>query len=413
MTAVGPTVIVESLRGAETAAVGAWVRSGSAHEPGELAGITHLIEHLLLRRCGRRAPESIAELIDSVGGGVDAFTTRELCAVTAHVPAERFTEALELVLDALFRPRFLAAEVALERQVVAAEFEMVQDSPSEVAAERVLEAAWGDHPLARPVLGRREVVQRLRAADLARFHRRRFTADELLLVAVSPASEEELREHLRDLPVGAGRKQPFEPPRWRGSVLLDERGGLEQVYVNMALPGLPSRHEEVLTLAVLHQLLGAGNSSRLFREIRDRRGLAYDVGSSLYSTASAGVLEVTFSAPVRNTMACWDAVLEILDSVAAGRIADREVELARQAIASGIILGTEGPDSLMEAHAGEFLGRGRRFDAGRLRRELDEITPDRVRALCREIVRLDMLAAAVCGPGEGLRVPDQVARRVA
>ena len=115
----GPTLLVEAMPHAETVAVGGWVRGGSAHEAGEVAGITHLLEHLLLRRCGERTPEEISELIDSLGGAVDAFTTREACAVTAHVPAERFDEALELVLDALFRPGLRADEYreVAERQV--------------------------------------------------------------------------------------------------------------------------------------------------------------------------------------------------------------------------------------------------------------------------------------------------------
>src|SRR3989304_4203145 len=112
----GPTLLVEVMPHAETVAVGAWVRSGSAHETGEVAGITHLLEHLLLRRCGGRTPDEISELIDSLGGDVDAFTTREACAVTAHVPAERFDEALDLVLDAVFRPGLKADELELERR---------------------------------------------------------------------------------------------------------------------------------------------------------------------------------------------------------------------------------------------------------------------------------------------------------
>ena len=116
----GPTVFVHELPDAATAAVGAWMRIGSAHESVDLAGVTHLLEHLLLRRCGDRTPEGIAQLTDSLGGAVDAFTTREVCAVTAHVPAERFDEAFELVLDAVFRPRLLPDEVELERRVVAA-----------------------------------------------------------------------------------------------------------------------------------------------------------------------------------------------------------------------------------------------------------------------------------------------------
>jgi predicted Zn-dependent peptidase len=411
--ATGPTLLIETVPGAETAAVGAWVRSGSAHESGELAGITHLLEHLLLRRCGERTPEEIAELIDSLGGVVDAFTTREACAVTAHVPAERFDEALELVLDAVFRPSLRPDEVELERRVVAAEFDLIQDSPVEVAAEQALVACWGDHPLARPVLGRREVVDRLGAADLARFHRGHFGAENLLIVAVGPVDEARIRERVAVLPHVSGRLPGPKAPVWRSGVMVAERDGLEQLYANLVLPALPSDHPEVLTLGVLHQLLGGGAASRLFRELRDRLGLVYDVGTSVYATGVAGVLEVTFSAPARQAEACWDALLRVLEQVGAGEIGDDEVALARRSLVAGIVLGSEGTDALMEAHAGEYLARGRRFDAASVRRELEAVSPERVRALAAQVVRLEAIAGAVCGPRTGLHLPRALARRVA
>ncbi|MBZ5587071.1 MAG: insulinase family protein [Acidobacteriia bacterium] len=411
--AMSPTVFVHEMPGAATAAVGAWIRTGSAHEESEVAGITHLLEHLLLRRCGDRTPEEIAELIDSLGGVVDAFTTREVCAVTAHVPAERFDEALDLVLDAVFRPRLLCEEVEVERKVVAAEFDLIQDSPAEMVAERALEACWGDHPLARPVLGRREVVERFKASDLERFHRIRFTPANLLLVAVGPVDRGEITLRLGRYPSLATSAGTLTPPTWRAGVLVEERDGLEQLYANLVLPGLRADDPEIFTLGVLHQLLGGGASSRLFRELRDRLGLVYEVGSSVYATAVAGVLELTFSAPARQTEACWDAVFRVLGEVAGGRITDEEVDLARRALASGVVLGAEGSDALMEAHAGELLAHGQPFDGATTRRRLDEVTPDRVRALAARVIRLDAIAGAVCGPGAALRLPTVLSLRVA
>ncbi len=408
-----PTVFVHNLPGAATAAVGAWVRTGSAHEGAGEAGITHLLEHLLLRRCGDRTPEGIAELIDSLGGVVDAFTTREACAVTAHVPAERFDEALELVLDAVFRPRLVREEVELERRVVAAEFDLIQDSPAEVAAERALEACWGDHPLARPVLGRREVVERLTVPDLERYHCARFNTGNLLVVAVGPVDETAIARRLERCPGPASIPPPIAAPRWQAGVLAEERDGLEQLYANLVLPGLRADDPEAFTLGVLHQLLGGGASSRLFRELRDRLGLVYEVGTSVYAAAVAGVLEVTFSAPARQTEACWDAVFRVLGEVAAGRITDGEVELAQRALASGVVLGSEGSDSLMEAHAGELLAHGRPFDATTTRRKLAEVTPAQVRALAGRLIRLDAIAGAVCGPATALRLPAGLSLRVA
>lgn len=411
--ASGPTVVIDQEPGGATAALGVWLRRGSAHEPDALAGATHLIEHLELRRCGSRGPEDIAALIDALGGAVDAYTTRESCAVTAHVPTERWREALALLLDAVARPRFVAEDLETEKGVVAAEFEMVQDSPAEVAAELALEACWGKHPLARPVLGRREVVQRISAADLAAFHAASFTLDDLLVVGVGALDGEEIRAAVGALPLAHGAAPHLPQPTWRPAFRVEEREALEQVYVNIVFPALPLGHPDAVILAALEQLLGAGAASRLFRELRDRHGLVYEVDTSTYAASVAGVLEVTFSAPVAKSGACWATVLRVLEEVGEGRIADREVALAREALSAGVVLGAEGSDALLEAHVGELLAHGRRFDATRLREEIAAVTPEAVRELARRLVRLESMAGAACGPVRGVRLPELVGRRVA
>ena len=407
----GPVLIVDPVPGAASVAVGAWVRGGSAQEPRELEGITHLIEHLLLRRTARRPADAVAELVDSLGGAVDAFTTREACAITAHVPAERRDEALALLLEALFEPSFLAEDIEAERGVIAAEFEMVQDSAAEVAAENALLACWDGHPMARPVLGRREAVRRLRPRDLARFHAERFTADGLVLVAVGPVDRADLERRVDALPTGRWRPRRLPPPRWRPGLAVEEREGLEQLYVNLVLPALAADHPQIVALGVLQQLLGEGSSSRLFRDLRDRLGLVYDLGTSAFCTALAGVLEVTFSCPVRQAGACWEAVLRVLREVGTGAISDHEVALAKEALLAGVVLGSEGTDARLDAHAGEYLARARRFDAGQLQREIRAVTVDEVRALARSVVDLEALAGAVCGPRGAMLAPAGVPRR--
>jgi len=409
----GAPVLIVDPRPGPTAALGLWLRVGSAHEPAEAAGITHLIEHLLLRRTHRRGADAIAELIDSLGGAVDAYTTKESCALTAHVPAERFDEAWDLLLDCFFSPRFVPAEVETERSVVDAEFDMVQDSPGEVVAERALEACWGDHPLARPVLGDREVLRTLDAPALERFHHRTFTTDRVVAVVVGPVDERAVESRLARIRRGGGAIPSLRAPEWHPGLTLEHRDGLEQVYVNLVLPALPTGHPDTLTLGVLHQLLGAGNSSRLFRELRDRRGLVYDVSSAVFAGSVAGVLEIVFSAPSRNLAACWDGVSAILEDIARGGVGDREVELATQALRAGVVLDSEGSDALLEAHAGEFLGYGRRYEMERLLQELDAVTPGRVRSLARRLVRPEAIGGAVCGPAGTTVLPAWLPERAA
>lgn len=407
-----PVIIVESFT-ASTAAVGVWVRSGSAHETKAQAGATHLLEHLLLRRCNGRTPEAIAELIDSLGGDVNAYTTREACAVVAHVPAPRRLEALELVLDAVFHPTFTDDDVALEQRVVAAEFDLYRDSPAETAAEKALAACWGDHPLARPILGDPQVVTGLTRHTLSSFHRSRFGRDRALLVAVGPWEEGELRARLLEKPVASDGASAVPPVTWYPRLLVEERPSLEQVYVHLVFPGLPVDSRELPALEVLNQLLGGGAASRLFRTLRDQLGLVYEVGSAVFAAKVAGALEVSFSAPAGRGQQAWEACLSVLEEVAAGRFSHREVELAKQALTASIVLGACSPDSLMEAHAGEFLSRGRRFSQTEVEAEICRVSIDQVREMAARVLDLSLLAGAVCGPPGQAVVPAELVRRVA
>lgn len=405
-------LIVERRPG-PTAAIGVWIETGSCHESKERAGATHLLEHLLLRRCGQRSPESIAELIDSLGGDVNAYTTREACAVVAHVPASRRAEALNLVLDAVFHPSFNQEDVELEKRVVAAEFDLYHDSPAETVAEKALAACWGDHPLARPILGQPEVVASLTCEQLLAFHRARFGQQRALVAAVGPWDEEELRQQLAAQPLAVDGLGCLPPVSWHGRLSVEERPSLEQVYVHLVFPGLPADSPELPVLEVLSQVLGGGTASRLFRLLRDQLGLVYEVGSSLLVAKTAGLLEVGFSAPAARAGQAWDALFSVLTDLASGRISEREVALAQQALTAGIVLGAAAPDSLMEAHAGEYLSRRRRFSPEEVEAEIRRVETDQVRGLAARVLNFELLAGAVCGPPGQVVVPSELLRRVA
>ncbi|MCS7183202.1 MAG: insulinase family protein [Thermoanaerobaculum sp.] len=405
------SLIVERTEG-PTAAVGVWVRSGSAHEAVQEAGMTHLLEHLLLRRCGDRTPEAIAELVDSLGGNVNAYTTREACAVVAHVPATRRQEALDLLLDAMFFPSFNDEDVALEQRVVAAEFDLYRDSPGETAAEKALVACWGEHPLARPILGDAQVVMNLSRSALLAFHQSRFGRNRALLVAVGPWDEGELADRLAVMPRAANGQVILPPPAWQSRLVVEERDSLEQVYVHLVFPGLAQDDPQLPVLEVLTQLLGGGPASRLFRQLRDRLGLVYEVGSGLLVTQVAGALEVSFSAPAARGRQAWEALLGVLEEVAGGRLEDREVELAKKALLASIVLGASSPDALLEAHAGEFLSRNRRFSQQELEREIGQVSAQEVRAMACKVLDPSLLAGAVCGPRGQVWVPPFLVGRI-
>jgi predicted Zn-dependent peptidase len=380
-----------------------WITCGSAHEPSQLSGATHLIEHLELRRCGSRDRKSLARLVDRLGGEVDAWTSHELMGVTVQTTLDALDEGIGLLLDAVLAPTFDPADVELERRVVLAELEMLNDDPVERVEEALLHAAWGDHPLARPVIGNAKNLASFDPETLRRHHETLVRPGRLLAAVVGDVNPLEIADKLDRLSLD---RHP-EPPRlpsltWRGDRRTLNREGIDQVHARIAFPAVAAGDPTAVDLTVLNRSLGVGASSQLFQRLREEEGLTYDIWSAPFLRRLGGILEIGWTCAPE----VFDDVRRLVSEELAEFVADvdaDQVEVAKEGLLRALTVDCEIPAARCAMDVAEVLDRGRRFDPEQAIHEMEAVSVDRVRRLAQDLLRPDRMAAAVCGP-EGLEV---------
>ncbi|WP_216216313.1 M16 family metallopeptidase [Amycolatopsis aidingensis] len=403
----GLRVITERIPGSSSATVGLWVGVGSRDEQPAVAGAAHYLEHLLFKGTGRRDATRIAEEIDAVGGEFNAFTAKEHTCYYAQVLDEDLPLAVDLVTDVVFDALCADSDVDTERSVVLEEIAMRDDDPEDLLHETFVHAVLGEHPLARPVLGTESSITGMSASALRSFYRRRYTLPRMVLAVAGNLEHTAVlrlvRKALRDRL--SGSDGPRAPRAGKARIPAARKLALrtddtEQAHVMLGLRALSRHDERRFTLSVLNAALGGGMSSRLFQEVRERRGLAYQVYSSVASYADAGHLSVYAGCQPERLGEVAGLLGELLGKVAEDGLTDTEVARAKGQLRGSLVLGLEDTASRMsrigknELNYGEYLGV--RDTIARI----DAVTTAEVARLARTLLRRPggIAAAAVVGP---------------
>jgi predicted Zn-dependent peptidase len=291
----GLVVATEAMPQVRSVAIGVWVKGGSRRETDAAIGLAHFIEHLLFKGTRSRSAARIAEIIDSIGGQLNAFTDKEYVGYYAKVLDEHLPEAFELLADIVLNPTFPSVEVERERNVIFEEIAMVEDSPQDLIQEMFLARFWHGHPLGRPIAGTKESVGRIARRDVQAFFRANYTAGSTIVAVAGNIRHRRVQELARryfgDLTRG-DPAAPEVPPEVRAAREVRRKPNLEQTHLCLGTVCPPVTHPDRYAAHVLNTILGGGMSSRLFQNIRERRGLVYSIYSSLSLYRDAGTLVV-------------------------------------------------------------------------------------------------------------------------
>jgi predicted Zn-dependent peptidase len=292
----GLTLITESIPHVRSVCLGVWLRRGSRHEPASLNGISHFIEHLVFKGTESRSAQEIALVMDSIGGQVDAFTTKEYTCFYAKVLDRHLPTAVEVLSDIVRHPKFDPVEVERERNVVVEEIRMVEDTPDELIYDLFADHFYPGNPLGRPIQGTEQTVTSMSRTRLLRFFRDVYRPGNLFIAAAGNLRHARVAGLVRKTfgPMEKGRPSPERTrrPRTRNGIVKRSKKELEQLHLLMGLPAHPETFEDRYTLYVLNTLLGGTMSSRLFQKIREQRGLAYSVYSAVNSFKDCGFMMV-------------------------------------------------------------------------------------------------------------------------
>ncbi|WP_434006718.1 M16 family metallopeptidase [Mycolicibacterium porcinum] len=400
----GLRVVTEYIPSVRSASVGVWVGVGSRDEGRSVAGAAHFLEHLLFKATPTRSAVDIAQAVDAVGGELNAFTTREHTCYYAHVLDSDLELAVDLVSDVVLRGRCATEDVEVERDVVLEEIAMRDDDPEDSLGDVFLTAMFGDHPVGRPVIGSVESIETMTRAQLHSFHVRRYTPQRMIVAVAGNIDHDVVvslaREHFGPrLEAGRAAVAPRKGAGRVGgkpSLLVVDRDG-EQSHVSLGVR-TPGRHwEHRWALSVLNTALGGGLSSRLFQQIRESRGLAYSVYSTVDTFADSGALSVYAGCQPERFDEVVRVTTEVLEGVARDGITADECRIAKGSLRGGLVLGLEDSGSRMHRIGRSELNYGEHRTIDHTLAQIEAVTLEEVNAVAHQLLSRDY-GAAVLGP---------------
>jgi predicted Zn-dependent peptidase len=405
----GLRLLTEQMPHVRSVSVGVWLARGSRHEPREQSGIAHFVEHMLFKGTANRSAEDIAQAIDSIGGQMDAFTAKEYASYYIKVLDEHLPFALEILADIVMRPAFSEEDILREKKVVLEEIKMVEDTPDDLVHELFTENFWANHPLGRPILGTPETVEGLTSAGLRRYFTTTYSAPNLIVAAVGNIEHQRVRELVERTFEALPRdnaKLDDRPPKVVPTILVRNKE-LEQSHVCLGTSGYQQDHSDRYTSYVLNTVLGGSMSSRLFQNVREKRGLAYAVFSGLSAYRDTG--SMTIYAGCAN-----NAVSELIDVVVAElrRMKDEpmpasELQRAKDHLKGSLMLNLESTSSRMSHLARQEIYFDRQFGLDETLEGVERVTVEDIQRVARDLFADGALAATVLGAVNGLKIPQE------
>ena len=400
----GLVVITEPMPHVHSVSVGVWIRTGSRREPAELNGISHFIEHMVFKGTEQRSAEEIAREIDRVGGLLDAFTAKEMVCFNTKVLDEHLSTAFDILADLALRPKFADEEIVREKSVILEEIKMTEDNPEDLVHELFTQHFWRGHPLGKPILGTPKTVKAFARDTLLTWFRRWYAPNNMVITAAGKIAHERMlelvaKEFAKLAPVGDGLADTA--PRPQPEIVTRSKRGLEQVHICLGVPAIAMGDRRRYAATVLNNILGAGMSSRLFQNIREKQGLAYAVFSDLSPYRDAGLLSVYGGTALEKAEQFVRSVLAEFRSLKEQPVTDEELRRSKAHLKGSLLLSLESTSARMSNLARQHMYFNRFFSPEEVIAAIEAVTSDEIQQIAQEFFRPERLAATVLGNLDG------------
>lgn len=401
--ASGARVASERIEGVRSVAVGFWIRCGSRDEPEDLAGVSHFLEHLLFKGSARYSSREIDEIFDALGAEANAGTGKETTSVYARLLDRHLERAFDVIQDMVLRPVY--AEVDSERQVILEEIAMYEDEPQDRVHDLLARALFADHPLGRPILGRAEVIANVPVERVARYHDETYRTRNIVVAAAGSVDHERLvalcEQAFSDLePDNGPTDLPADAPSDGASRVRFQRKDTEQFHVCIGAPGLARADERRFALRILDTILGGSSSSRLFQEVREKRGLAYSVYSYASQFVDSGQVAIYVGTRPDRVNESLEVIGSELRRLIEEGVTDEELERARENAKGRTVLAMESTLARMNRLGSSLLTDVPLLSLDEVLERYDAVSADEVVTLARELWRPERLCAAAIGRDE-------------
>jgi len=406
----GIRVVSETLPKSRSVSIGVWVKVGSRHEPPELGGVSHFIEHMFFKGTARRSAKDIAIEMDSLGGEMNAFTSQETTTYYAKVVDEHLPIVIDILADILLGSRFDPADMEKERKVILEEIKSVEDTPDDYIHELFNSTVWPDNSLGRPILGIPETIKTLSHQSIISYIERYYLPREIVISVAGNFEHSRLIDLLNTsfgrLSRTGAPKKDVTPLFNRATVVKKKQ--LEQVQICLGCGGLKYAHEDRFVLMALNTVLGNSMSSRLFQEIREQNALAYSIYSYITSYRDTGLLTIYAGTDPSNALEVVRLVTRELKKIKDEGITEAEGLRVKNQIKGSLVLSLESSNSHMSRLARQEIYFGRYHSMDDIIKNVESVALDQVQQLAQQLFTPENLSLTILGPLSTAEVPDAV-----
>jgi predicted Zn-dependent peptidase len=403
----GLIVLTERMEHLRSVAMGVWIKSGSRCETPEINGISHFVEHMLFKGTRSRSAQRIAREMDSIGGNLDAFTSKETICFNVKSLSDHVPIALDVLTDMVMNPIFALPDIERERGVILEEIKIDEDNPDVLVHELFTQSFWKGHPLGKPILGTTETVRRLGQKQLFDYHGDRFHGGNIVFSAAGNLDHDRFVEAVADkfsaLTKGVA-PQELSAPEPSARIILRNKKALEQVQVCLGVPAPPIADESRYATSILNTVLGGGMSSRLFQNIREERGLAYSVYSDMSPYRDTGNLCVYAGTSTGKALEVVELILEEFRSLKRTPIGEDELTRAKDQLKGNILLGLESSNARMANLARQEMYFHQFFTPDEIIARIDEVSAEQVQAMAQRLFRPESIAVTLLGRLDGVKL---------
>lgn len=393
----GVRVVAERIDHVRSAAIGVWIGNGSRFESAEQNGISHFIEHMIFKGTEKRTAQHIASMMDAMGGQSNAFTTKDCTCYYMKVLDTHLHTAAELLADMFLCSSFADEDIELERGVVLEEIDMYEDTPEDVATEKLFEACYEGTALGRPILGTEETLARMDSKALHDYVRKNYHPEDTVVALSGSFSDADL-DYICELfgeMQGSGRNK-IEPAHYQPRVVIRSKE-IEQNHLCLGFPGLPLLDDKRYAYQLMNAIIGGGMSSRLFQTVRERNGMCYSIYSFPSSHVDTGMFSIYVGLGQEDEAKAAKLICNVLRDFCAEGPTREELSRCREQLKSNLLMGLESTNARMH-HLGRYeLFTDHVVSSDELVAAYDAVTADQVRALANEVFRFDQ--ASICAVG--------------
>ena len=403
----GLTILTERMDHLRSVAMGVWIKSGSRCESAESNGISHFVEHMLFKGTRSRSAQHIAREMDSIGGNLDAFTSKETICFNVKSLADHVPVALDVLSDLVLNPIFAAPDIERERGVILEEIKIDEDNPDVLVHELFTQSFWKDHPLGKPILGTTDTIARLDQQSLFAYHRDRFHGGNIVFSAAGDLDHNRFADAVsaKFSSLAAGQTlHELAAPQASARILLHNKRSLEQVQICLGLPAPPITDENRYVTLILNTVLGGGMSSRLFQTIREERGMVYSIYSDLAPYRDTGSLLVFAGTSAGKALEVVDLILAEFAKLKRDPLSHDELTRAKDQLKGNILLGLESSNSRMANLARQEMYFQNFFTVEEVIARIDAVDAAQVQSMAQRLFDPDKIAVTLLGRLNGIKL---------